>query len=192
MVLLGGPELGPLKSCGWSKHAFDRWVVRIAESGGRRPPSRVGLKYFNVYGRNEYDKGEANYRWRLNCTRKSASGARLDCSARRIRTIRTAAASRLRGRRLCSGGAMGPRCRASRVRPLQRRLWRGAVVPRQGKDRFQRDGGCAERRIRRLARNFKEKILILNSRGPERAPLTMRRDNAIRNQTIKEKLNSRT
>lgn len=49
--------LRPLNAYGWSKHAFDRRVARVAESGGARPPQWVGLKFFNVYGPNEYHKG---------------------------------------------------------------------------------------------------------------------------------------
>ncbi len=50
-------RLRPLNAYGWSKHVFDRWVLRVAESGGRRPPRWAGLKFFNVYGPNEYHKG---------------------------------------------------------------------------------------------------------------------------------------
>lgn len=50
-------RLRPLNAYGWSKHAFDRWVLRLVESGGRRPPHWAGLKFFNVYGPNEYHKG---------------------------------------------------------------------------------------------------------------------------------------
>jgi ADP-L-glycero-D-manno-heptose 6-epimerase len=47
----------PLNVYGWSKHLFDRWIAcRIAE-GGSMPPQWAGLKFFNVYGPNEYHKG---------------------------------------------------------------------------------------------------------------------------------------
>ncbi|MFW6206970.1 MAG: ADP-glyceromanno-heptose 6-epimerase [Gemmatimonadota bacterium] len=74
-------KLKPLNPYGWSKHLFDRRVCRIAEAeeeeeagggqvGGRpgdesptgaearvkTPPQWVGLKFFNVYGPNEYHK----------------------------------------------------------------------------------------------------------------------------------------
>jgi len=48
----------PLNPYGWSKHLFDRRVCRIAELGGATPPQWVGLKFFNVYGPNEYHKGD--------------------------------------------------------------------------------------------------------------------------------------
>lgn len=49
--------LRPLNLYGWSKHAFDRWAMdRAAEN--RAPPSWAGLKFFNVYGPNEYHKGD--------------------------------------------------------------------------------------------------------------------------------------
>ena len=50
-------RLRPMNAYGWSKHAFDRWVARHAQSS-RVPPQWVGLKFFNVYGPNEYHKGE--------------------------------------------------------------------------------------------------------------------------------------
>jgi ADP-L-glycero-D-manno-heptose 6-epimerase len=51
-------SLVPLNAYGWSKHLFDRWVAREVASGGARPPQWVGLKFFNVYGPNEYHKGD--------------------------------------------------------------------------------------------------------------------------------------
>lgn len=50
--------LRPLNAYGWSKHAFDRWVARTLAGGGPHPPQWAGLKFFNVYGPNEYHKGE--------------------------------------------------------------------------------------------------------------------------------------
>jgi ADP-L-glycero-D-manno-heptose 6-epimerase len=50
-------ELRPLNAYGWSKHLFDRWVAAELADGGARPPQWVGLKFFNVYGPNEYHKG---------------------------------------------------------------------------------------------------------------------------------------
>ena len=49
-------RLRPLNLYGWSKHAFDR-VVAGAVAAGHAPPQWVGLKFFNVYGPNEYHKG---------------------------------------------------------------------------------------------------------------------------------------
>lgn len=54
----GLARLRPLNAYGWSKHAFDRWVAREVQVGNGSPPGWVGLKFFNVYGPNEYHKGE--------------------------------------------------------------------------------------------------------------------------------------
>ncbi|GLQ04922.1 ADP-glyceromanno-heptose 6-epimerase [Sneathiella chinensis] len=48
--------LHPLNLYGWSKHAFDKVVARIEKQGGPTPPQWAGLKFFNVYGPNEYHK----------------------------------------------------------------------------------------------------------------------------------------
>ena len=50
-------RLRPLNLYGWSKHAFDLWASREAAKG-HAPPLWVGLKFFNVFGPNEYHKGE--------------------------------------------------------------------------------------------------------------------------------------
>jgi ADP-L-glycero-D-manno-heptose 6-epimerase len=50
-------RLQPLNLYGWSKHAFDLWVARQVETGASAPPSWAGVKFFNVYGPNEYHKG---------------------------------------------------------------------------------------------------------------------------------------
>jgi len=61
----GGGELGynddhdvvenlhPLNAYGISKNEFDKWVLKQDS----RPPYWAGLKFFNVYGPNEYHKG---------------------------------------------------------------------------------------------------------------------------------------
>lgn len=49
--------LRPLNLYGWSKHLFDRRVMRMLHSGQPAPPAWAGLKFFNVYGPNEYHKG---------------------------------------------------------------------------------------------------------------------------------------
>ena len=51
-------RLRPLNLYGWSKHLFDRRAARLAADGVRAPRQWVGLKFFNVYGPNEYHKGE--------------------------------------------------------------------------------------------------------------------------------------
>jgi ADP-L-glycero-D-manno-heptose 6-epimerase len=50
-------RLRPLNLYGWSKHAFDLHVARAVAAGERRPKQWAGLKFFNVYGPNEYHKG---------------------------------------------------------------------------------------------------------------------------------------
>ena len=49
-------SLRPLNAYAWSKHAFDRWVARRLADGGPVPMQWAGLKFFNVYGPNEYHK----------------------------------------------------------------------------------------------------------------------------------------
>ncbi len=49
--------LRPLNPYGWSKHLFDRRVMRMLDDGEASPPQWAGLKFFNVYGPNEYHKG---------------------------------------------------------------------------------------------------------------------------------------
>lgn len=51
-------KLVPLNAYGWSKQLFDQFVSTMVESGDRKPPQWVGLRFFNVYGPNEYHKGE--------------------------------------------------------------------------------------------------------------------------------------
>ncbi len=50
-------KLRPLNLYGWSKHAFDLRVARAVAERRPHPPQWVGLKFFNVYGPNEYHKG---------------------------------------------------------------------------------------------------------------------------------------
>lgn len=49
--------LRPLNPYGWSKLLFDRWVATELCNDQPRPPQWVGLRFFNVYGPNEYHKG---------------------------------------------------------------------------------------------------------------------------------------
>ncbi len=51
-------KLRPLNLYGWSKHVFDTHVVSWLAQGKPRPPQWAGLKFFNVYGPNEYHKGK--------------------------------------------------------------------------------------------------------------------------------------
>lgn len=47
------PKLRPLNPYGFSKQKFDHWAMRQTEA----PPFWAGLKFFNVYGPQEYHKG---------------------------------------------------------------------------------------------------------------------------------------
>ena len=47
----------PLNLYGRSKHLFDRKIIQKIDRGHQAPPQWVGLKFFNVYGPNEYHKG---------------------------------------------------------------------------------------------------------------------------------------
>ena len=49
--------LRPLNLYGWSKLAFDRRVADMLDRGIPAPPQWAGLRFFNVYGPNEYHKG---------------------------------------------------------------------------------------------------------------------------------------
>jgi ADP-L-glycero-D-manno-heptose 6-epimerase len=50
-------RLRPLNAYGWSKHMVDRRIARQVATGRPTPPQWAGLKFFNVYGPNEYHKG---------------------------------------------------------------------------------------------------------------------------------------
>jgi ADP-L-glycero-D-manno-heptose 6-epimerase len=64
-------RLQPLNLYGWSKHAFDLWALREA-AAGRAPPIWIGLKLFNVFGPNEYHKGDMMSLVAKNCGRIAA------------------------------------------------------------------------------------------------------------------------
>jgi ADP-L-glycero-D-manno-heptose 6-epimerase len=51
-------RLRPLNLYGWTKHAFDLRVARAIAERRPHPPQWAGLKFFNVYGPNEYHKAE--------------------------------------------------------------------------------------------------------------------------------------
>lgn len=58
MALSALQKLRPLNLYGWSKHAFDLWVARQIAQGMPTPPGWAGVKFFNVFGPNEYHKGK--------------------------------------------------------------------------------------------------------------------------------------
>ncbi len=51
-------RLRPMNLYGWSKHLFDLVVLDRALKQENMPPQWAGLKFFNVFGPNEYHKGE--------------------------------------------------------------------------------------------------------------------------------------
>ena len=50
-------QLRPMNLYGWSKHLFDMAVIDRVTRGEKLPPQWAGLKFFNVFGPNEYHKG---------------------------------------------------------------------------------------------------------------------------------------
>jgi ADP-L-glycero-D-manno-heptose 6-epimerase len=59
-------RLNPLNAYGWSKNMFDRFVAARIARKAPMPPQCVGLKFFNVYGPNEYHKGnQVSVVWQL-------------------------------------------------------------------------------------------------------------------------------
>jgi ADP-L-glycero-D-manno-heptose 6-epimerase len=51
-------RLRPMNLYGWSKHLFDQTLVDRLAKQVKLPPQWAGLKFFNVFGPNEYHKGE--------------------------------------------------------------------------------------------------------------------------------------
>jgi len=49
--------LRPMNLYGWSKHLFDMAIASRVQRGEKLPPQWAGLKFFNVFGPNEYHKG---------------------------------------------------------------------------------------------------------------------------------------
>jgi ADP-L-glycero-D-manno-heptose 6-epimerase len=50
-------QLRPMNLYGWSKHLFDMAVIDRVTRREKLPPQWAGLKFFNVFGPNEYHKG---------------------------------------------------------------------------------------------------------------------------------------
>jgi ADP-L-glycero-D-manno-heptose 6-epimerase len=50
-------QLRPMNLYGWSKHLFDLALIERVARGEKMPPQWAGLKFFNVFGPNEYHKG---------------------------------------------------------------------------------------------------------------------------------------
>jgi ADP-L-glycero-D-manno-heptose 6-epimerase len=77
-------KLQPLNPYGWSKHVVDRRVARMQRNGQPLPPQCVGLKFFNVYGPNEYHKGSM-----MSVAARSFAGVRRGESMRLFRSLRS-------------------------------------------------------------------------------------------------------
>jgi ADP-L-glycero-D-manno-heptose 6-epimerase len=70
-------KLRPMNAYGWSKHLFDRRAVRLAAAGSK-PPRWAGLKFFNVYGPNEYHKeSQLSVAWQIHRQVEAGGAARL-------------------------------------------------------------------------------------------------------------------
>jgi ADP-L-glycero-D-manno-heptose 6-epimerase len=76
-------KLQPLNAYGWSKHVVDRRVARMRRQGQPLPPQCAGLKFFNVYGPNEYHKGSM-----MSAAARSFAGVRRGESMRLFRSLR--------------------------------------------------------------------------------------------------------
>jgi ADP-L-glycero-D-manno-heptose 6-epimerase len=50
-------KLRPMNLYGWSKQLFDLTLADRIKQGAKMPPQWAGLKFFNVFGPNEYHKG---------------------------------------------------------------------------------------------------------------------------------------
>jgi ADP-L-glycero-D-manno-heptose 6-epimerase len=76
-------KLHPLNAYGWSKHVVDRRIARMRRQDKPLPPQCVGLKFFNVYGPNEYHKGSM-----MSVAARNFAGVRQGESMRLFRSLR--------------------------------------------------------------------------------------------------------
>jgi ADP-L-glycero-D-manno-heptose 6-epimerase len=77
-------KLQPLNAYGWSKHVVDRRIARMRRQGQPLPPQCAGLKFFNVYGPNEYHKGSM-----MSVAARCFEGVRRGEPMRLFRSLRT-------------------------------------------------------------------------------------------------------
>jgi len=68
-------KLQPVNAYGWSKHFVDRRIARLRARGEKLPPQILGLKFFNVFGPNEYHKGSMQSAIARNYPRVANGGA---------------------------------------------------------------------------------------------------------------------
>ena len=123
-------KLKPMNLYGWSKQLFDQAVAERFVKKEKLPPQWAGLKFFNVFGPNEYHKGEM---MSLVAKRfddaKAGRTVRLFKSHRAGHRRRRAAARFHLCRRRGRGGALADGDAAG-VRHLQRRHRQGAQLSR--------------------------------------------------------------
>ena len=81
-------RLKPLNGYGRSKHLVDRRIAHALAADAPRPPQWAGLKFFNVYGPNEYHKGAQRS---VVATVYPDAAARSGCSSPTTRATPTAA-----------------------------------------------------------------------------------------------------
>jgi ADP-L-glycero-D-manno-heptose 6-epimerase len=76
-------KLRPMNLYGWSKHMFDLALVERFTKKQPLPPQWAGLKFFNVFGPNEYHKGEM-----MSLVAKRFGDARADRAVRLFKSHR--------------------------------------------------------------------------------------------------------
>ena len=151
-------RLKPMNLYGWSKHLFDLAVVERVARKDKVPPQWAGLKFFNVFGPNEYHKGEmmSLVAKRFDDAKAGKRDPAVQVAPRRHRRRRAEARFHLRGRcgrrgALAAGDAVG-------IGHLQRRHRQGAQLPRpddrdvrgarpQASDRIYRHAGVDPRQL---------------------------------------------
>ena len=136
-------RLRPLNAYGWSKALFDRWVQHAVATGAPCPPRWVGLKFFNVYGPNEYHKGA-----------QRSVAAQLHAQIRecgRVRLFRSENPDYPDGGQLrdfvwvgdCVRVALWALAGTGRtIRPLQCRFRNSEILSGQGENHIRGNGGC--------------------------------------------------
>ena len=80
-------RLKPMNLYGFSKHLFDLAIVDRLAKGADLPPQWAGLKFFNVFGPNEYHKGEmmSLRAKRFDAAKSRRAGAAVQVAPRRHR-----------------------------------------------------------------------------------------------------------
>ena len=100
-------QLRPMNLYGWSKHLFDQALVARRLRGEKLPPQWAGLKFFNVFGPNEYHKGKMASVLSKVFDDAKAGGSRASVQVAQARHRRRRPAARLHlCRRRGGGGAL--------------------------------------------------------------------------------------